>query len=111
MRVLFADFGTKREILQLLELMANDAAARSDQMVTLMQDYLVTGGQFPERSHVNVLIARFLVDFSAMVGDWAAWSTDFIDTWPDVSERDLDDRTRDRILDTITAGRRDPRTS
>jgi DNA-binding PadR family transcriptional regulator len=106
-RVLFADFGTKREIVELLELMVGDATARSDQMVTLMQDYLVTGGQFPERSHVNVLIARFLIDFSAMVRDWAEWSTEFIDAWPDAGEHDPDDTTRDRIRDTITAGQRD----
>lgn len=107
-RVLFADNTTKREVVELLELMVNDATGRSEQMVTVMQDYLITGGQFPQRSHINVLIARFLIDFAAMVREWAEWSTDFIDTWPDVHEREPDEATRDRIRDTITAGQLEP---
>ena len=102
-RLLWADHGTKREITDLLTAMVDDARERSDQMGVVMQEYLVTGGQFPNRAHINVLIARFLVDFATMVQDWAEWSTDYVDSWPDVREREPDDAARDRIRDTIAA--------
>ena len=86
-RLLWADHSTKRDIAALLTAMVDDAGERSDQMGLVMQEYLVTGGQFPNRVHINVLIARFLVDFAAMVHDWAEWSADYIDSWPDVRDR------------------------
>ena len=102
-RLLFADHGTKLGITDLLGSMVDDAGSRSEQMAQLMQDALVTGGQFPHRAHINVLVARFLVDFATMVQEWAEWSTDYIDTWPDVGDREPDELTRDRIRDTIAA--------
>jgi hypothetical protein len=77
-------------------------------MVEVMEDYLATGGEFPERAHVNVLIARFLVDFAAMVERWADWSTTVVDRWPELDRRRAvdDDGIRASIQDTIDAGRR-----
>ena len=92
-RLLFADHGTKAALVELLDVMAADAGARGDEMAELVRDYLVTGGQFPQRSHINILVAKFLIDFAAMVDGWAAWSKVFVDTWPDVAERDPDDAT------------------
>jgi PadR family transcriptional regulator, regulatory protein AphA len=102
-RLLFSDQATTQAITELLDAMTQDVRTRSDQMAQVMQDYLVTGGQFPQRAHINVLIARFLVDFAAMVHDWAEWSTAYVGTWPDAHERELDDAARDRIRETIAA--------
>jgi len=96
-RLLFADHGTKADLVHLLDLMVRDADARADQMHEFVRDYLVTGGQFPRRSHINVLVARFLVDFAGMVREWATWSQAFVDTWPDVAERDPDDDTKAKL--------------
>jgi hypothetical protein len=56
-------------------------------MRTFLKDYLVTGGQFPHRSHINVLIARFLIDFDTMVDDWCTWAEGIVETWPDTAAR------------------------
>lgn len=103
-RLLFADQGTKDDVEALLATMVRDAGARADEMTTVMRDYLVTGGQFPDRTHINVLIARFLVDFADMVQRWADWSADYVATWPDTGPRAPDDEARRRIQDTIDAG-------
>jgi DNA-binding PadR family transcriptional regulator len=102
-RLLFADHGTKRDITDLLDAMLADVGSRSEQIAQIMQEQLLPGGQFPNRAHINVLVGRFLIDFAAMVHDWAEWSTEYIDSWPDVGEREADDATRARIRDTIAA--------
>lgn len=98
-RVLFADHGTKGDLVRLLELMVQDAEGRAEQMRQVARDYLVSGGQFPRRSHINVLVAKFLVDFAEMVQAWAAWSEGFIEAWPDVAERDPDQATREKLAE------------
>jgi DNA-binding PadR family transcriptional regulator len=96
-RLLFADHGTKGALVELLAVMVRDAGGRADQMHEFVRDYLVTGGQFPRRSHINILVAKFLIDFAVMVRDWAAWSQAFVETWPDVAERDPDEATMARF--------------
>jgi DNA-binding PadR family transcriptional regulator len=107
-RILFADRRSTDDARALLDAMTADAGATAAQMVELMEGYLTTGGDFPERAHVNVLIARFLVDFAAMVEQWARWSGTVIDDWP--TRRDGrpaadDERIRTHIQSTIEAGR------
>ena len=103
-RLLFSDHGTKATLTRLLDLMVSDADERAEQMHLVARDYLVTGGQFPGRSHINVLVVKFLVDFADMVRDWAAWSEAFIETWPDVAEREPDEETMRRLRE-VTGSR------
>ena len=100
-RLLFADHGTKDELTALVATMVADAEARAEQTAGLLRDYLAGRGPFPRRSHINILIAKFLIDFGAMVQDWAAWSQAFVDTWPDVAERDPDTATLDRYREVL----------
>jgi DNA-binding PadR family transcriptional regulator len=102
-RLLFADHGTKDDVHALLAAMVADADARAEAMATVMRDYLVSGGQFPDRTHINVLIARFLVDFGAMVERWADWSATYVATWPDTRPRPADDDARRRIEEVLAA--------
>jgi PadR family transcriptional regulator, regulatory protein AphA len=104
-RMLFADQGTEAQARQVLAAMVDDADATATQMVEVLRDYLATGGDFPERAHVNVLTAGFLVDFAGMVREWAAWSAEVIDDWPDrPGTRTVDDeRIRARIRQVVDA--------
>lgn len=102
-RLLFADHGTKGALVELLDAMVDDADRRGELMRSLAREYLVGAGQFPDRSHINVLVARFLVDFAAMVRNWADWSKAFIDTWPDVAEREPDDVTLAKLREVVDA--------
>jgi DNA-binding PadR family transcriptional regulator len=45
--------------------------------------YLAGEGEFRERAAVNVVGARFLVDFYAMVADWADWADEVTGSWPE----------------------------
>jgi PadR family transcriptional regulator, regulatory protein AphA len=102
-RLLFADHGTKEALSELLQVMVRDAGDRGAQMEEFVRDYLVGRGQFPRRSHINVLVAKFLIDFADMVRDWAAWSQAFIDTWPDVAERAPDEVTLAKFREVLAS--------
>jgi DNA-binding PadR family transcriptional regulator len=107
-RLLFADRTGPAAAGALLQTMASDANATAAQMVDVMEDYLATGGQFPQRAHVNVLIARFLVDFASMVDNWAEWSRAVVDDWPAEPSAHAtvnDARVRVHIRETIEAYR------
>lgn len=108
-RLLFADHGTKAALSELLDVMVHDADRRAQQMHEFVRDYLVNGGQFPRRSHINVLVAKFLIDFAGMVRDWATWSQAFIDTWPDAAEREPDEETMSRFREVAAPGEWQPR--
>jgi PadR family transcriptional regulator, regulatory protein AphA len=84
-RVLWADQGSTDDLRRAIAAMTADAGAMRDQMRTIGRPYLDGEGQFQERSHVNVMIARFLVDFAAMVDGWTAWADEFVDTWDDAT--------------------------
>lgn len=106
-RILFADQRGAEDARAVLAAMTADADATAAQMTRVMEDYLATGGEFPERAHVNVLIARFLVDFAAMVHRWAEWSDEVIGDWPPPDgRRSVDDaRIAAHLRATIEAGR------
>ena len=100
-RLLFADHGTKDGLIELLDTMVADAQGRADHTAGLLREYLAGGGPFPRRAHINVLVAKFLLDFGALVEDWASWSRAVVDTWPDVAERDPDDDTMARYREVL----------
>jgi DNA-binding PadR family transcriptional regulator len=92
-RVLFADHATKDTLQRTLTAIADDAHARGELMVQVVRAYAAGNGEFPGRSHINLLIAQFIIDFAVMVDEWSAWASERVDTWPDVRERDPDAAT------------------
>lgn len=92
-RVLFSDHGSKEGLQRTLQVMAEDARERGLAISEFIHLYRIGRGEFPRRSHVNLLIAAFLIDFSLMVDEWARWSSELVDTWPDVDEHDPDGAT------------------
>jgi DNA-binding PadR family transcriptional regulator len=105
-RVLFADHGTKETLQRTLTAMADDAHGRGELLVQLVRDYAAGKGDFPRRSHINLLIAQFIIDFAVMVEEWAAWASEEVDSWPDVHERDPDKATLVSLREAAEGGAR-----
>ena len=82
-RVLWADQGSKDDLLAVLQAMRAEADAVRAQMVDLGGQYVAGAGEYQERNHVNVMIGRFLVDFSELVESWTGWAEGFVGTWDD----------------------------
>lgn len=82
-KVFFSDNGTRADALATLDAARQWAQARSAQTAAVGHQYLDQGGPFPERSAQTNVSVRFLIDFYALVADWARWAHAIVDTWPD----------------------------
>jgi PadR family transcriptional regulator, regulatory protein AphA len=83
LQVFFAENGSKADTLATLRATRDWAQARSAESLAVGREYLHGRGPFPERLPQLDLTARFLTDFYAMVGVWARWAGDVVETWPD----------------------------
>jgi PadR family transcriptional regulator, regulatory protein AphA len=92
-RVLWADQGSKDDLRAAIDAMRADAARTLDLMAGVGGQYVAHTGDYQERSHVNVMIGRFLVDFSAMVTEWTAWADGFVESWADTASGPPTDAT------------------
>jgi PadR family transcriptional regulator, regulatory protein AphA len=83
-KVFFSDHGTKADVLTTLEAALEWAQVRSAQTAAVGHEYLHQGGPFPKRSAQLNVSVRFLIDFYALVADWARWAQGIVvETWPD----------------------------
>ena len=82
-KVFFSDNGTKAGALATVEAALEWARARSALTAAVGHQYLDQGGPFPERSAQTNVSVRFLIDFYALVADWARWAHAIVETWPD----------------------------
>ncbi len=82
-KVFFSDNGTKADTLATLDAARQWAQARSAQTAAVGHQYLEGGGPFPERSAQHSVTVRFLVDFYALVAEWARWADGIVEAWPD----------------------------
>lgn len=83
-RAMFAEQGTKEDLLNTLVGLREYAETLYADQVAQANDYLRTGGPFPERLHVIALTGRFILDYVALLERWASWAEDQVRTWPDV---------------------------
>ena len=82
-KVFFSDQGTKGDVQSTLDAALEWAQVRSVQTAAVGHEYLRQGGQFPERSAQTNVTVRFLIDFYALVAEWARWAQGVVETWPD----------------------------
>jgi DNA-binding PadR family transcriptional regulator len=83
LKIFFAENGSKANALATLAATREWAQARSAESLTIGRQYLHGQGPFPQRLAQLHLSARFMTDFYAMVGAWARWASDIVETWPD----------------------------
>jgi DNA-binding PadR family transcriptional regulator len=83
LKVFFSENGTKEDALATLAATCAWAAARSRESLDVGRRYAAGEGPFPERAAQLELTSRFITDFYAFVGDWAAWATTQVGGWPD----------------------------
>jgi PadR family transcriptional regulator, regulatory protein AphA len=82
-KVLFAEQGTKDQLLATLRSIREQAERTRDEHVTLAADLTHTGGPFPDRLHVNELVFKFMWEQTDTVIRWATWAEERVARWPD----------------------------
>ena len=93
LKIFFAENGTRADAMANLAAMREWAQARSTESLAIGRAYLDERGPFPHRLAQLELTSRFLTDFYALVGDWAHWASQIVETWPDEPGRAQPDLT------------------
>lgn len=81
-RVLFAEQGSRTELLATLESVHTASEAARREHAVLAADLALTGGPFPSRLHVNALVFKFMWEQTEMLCRWASWAQQEVATWP-----------------------------
>jgi PadR family transcriptional regulator, regulatory protein AphA len=82
-KVLFAEQGTKDQLLRTLRSIREQAERTRAEHSTLANDLEQTGGPFPDRLHVNSLVFKFMWEQTETVIRWATWAEHEVASWPD----------------------------
>jgi DNA-binding PadR family transcriptional regulator len=85
LRVLFADQGDLEQLKGAVHTIAEQARSGRAQFAAMAKGILDTGGEFPERLHVNALGMRFMIDHYDHIISWTDWVLQNIQTWNDTT--------------------------
>jgi len=106
LRVLFADHGSREDVLGALDELESDIGESHQAIVELMGSYLDGGHPFPQRTHLSVLFATFQIEMFKTVERWIEFARDEIEEWP--TTQDLGMTPRTETLTRLLAQDRSP---
>lgn len=81
-KVLFAEQGTKEQLLATLRSIRNEAERTREEHAELAAELALTGGPFPDRLHVNALVFNFMWEQTETLIRWATWAEQEVASWP-----------------------------
>ncbi len=108
LRLLFADQGSREDVLVALEEFEEDIGEHHQAIVELMASYLDGGHPFPERTHLSVLFATFQIEMFKTIERWIEFARDEIGEWPTTEGLGMNSRTE--TLTRLLAEDRSPLT-
>ena len=103
-KVLFAEQGTKEQLLATLRSVREHAEQTLAEHMALAGDLAQTGGPFPDRLHVNELVFKFMWEQTQTVIRWATWAEQQVAGWPHDMARPAGPKTGTLLREA--AGRR-----
>ena len=95
LRVLFADHGSRDDVLGALNEFEDDIGEHHQAIVDLMGSYLDGGHPFPQRTHLSVLFATFQIEMFKSIERWIEFARDEIEEWPTTEGLGMTQRTED----------------
>jgi PadR family transcriptional regulator AphA len=93
LRVLFADHGSREDLLGALDEFEADIGEHHEAIVELMGSYLDDEHPFPQRTHLSVLFATFQIEMFKSIERWIEFARDEIDEWPTTQDLGMNPRT------------------
>ena len=102
-KVLFADHGTKDDLLRTLRELETEALEAIAAWALVASEYADHAEPFPDRAHVNALIASFFWEQQRARATWAAWAIAHVEGWPDIHTPD-DPAAARRLFAEIARG-------
>ncbi len=95
LRLLFADQGSREDVLGALTEFEEDIGEHHQAIVELMASYLDGGHPFPERTHLSVLFATFQIEIFKTIERWIDFARDEIEEWPTTRDLGMTQRTEE----------------
>ena len=89
LRLLFANYGTTDDLLATIARIEADADEVIEHYAELSREYARGDGLFPERIHVNALLATLSVEQARAAAGWARWARAEVSGWTSTSEPDV----------------------
>ena len=93
LRLLFADHGSREDVLRALDEFEGDIGVHHRAIVDLMGSYLEGGHPFPERTHLSVLFATFQIEMFKTFERWIEFARTEIEQWPTTEGLGMTPRT------------------
>jgi PadR family transcriptional regulator AphA len=106
LRLLFADHGSREDVLGALDEFEDDISEYHQAIVELMGSYLDGEHPFPQRTHLSVLFATFQIEIFKTMERWIEFARNEIDDWP--STQDLGMTPRIETLTRLLAQDQSP---
>ena len=98
LKVLFAENGTKQQLLATIESMRHEALADVARVVAALEFVLTKGPPYPHRIHQSVLVHDLVLRITAAVIEWADLTEQRVNGWPDLKP---DDAMRAAAMDLV----------
>jgi PadR family transcriptional regulator AphA len=102
LRLLYADQGSKQDLLDAVRAARAWALAQAPAGLAQIRGYLADGGPFPERLHLNALFARFHLDLFELLVRWADLAEGQIGAWPRTAGPGTTEPTRALLDEMLT---------
>ena len=96
-RAFFGDLGSVDALVGSMRSTSRQAHERIDGMLAFVDDFLETGGPFPDRLHVIALALEAITEVLATVDSYFSDAADEVERWDTTKDRGLDEATRHRL--------------
>ena len=84
-KAVFADSGTRDDLLNTLHRFREHALTRHNEITTIFQAYVDGNDPYPDRTHINAIHSRISLQATATEIDWATWAIEEVERWPDIA--------------------------
>jgi hypothetical protein len=98
LKVLFAENGTKQQLLATIVAMRREALADVARVAGTLEFVLTDGPPYPGRIHQSVLVMDLVLRITSAVGEWADTTEQRVAGWPDLTP---DDTMRAAAIDLV----------
>jgi len=89
LKVLFAENGTKQQLLATIDSMRDDALDDVARVLAAVEFVMTQGPPYPDRIHQSVLIQDLVLRINSVVVEWADLTEQRVDAWPEVKPDDV----------------------
>lgn len=101
LRVLFAEHGTKDQLLAAIESVGAYGRRRSEALLRQGEQYLAGETAFPDRLHVLHLVGGFHAFYLGALTEWSRWASTEVERWEGTDSGDVPDT--DGLVRTVAA--------